>query len=334
MRKIWWVFLLFTNCFLAQQGRNFSMWYENPLQINPGATAALNEANVGLFANYRNQYFTLSDNPFQTFSFSFEAKLQGAKQRNSYFNSGVIAKNDISGDGNYMVTQLGIPLSYSIKVDEKSRLALGVYSGLYQRSIQGNSFTWDHQWNGSFFDVELIPGESIANASISTFDLSTGLFYSYKIDKTRKFSTGYALQHILSPDLAFNIEDRLMLRHNFHFQGSYKINGELIGLSPAMLLMFQGPNRNILAGTNIDFYLRAPSLRTMFFQPTIFSVGMYYRLEDALIVNAYFMTKGMKIGLSYDTTLSRLSQFNNTVGAFEIFISYQIDTRKQRKFLR
>lgn len=333
MKYIFVIFIVFSYALRAQQGRNFSMWYENPQQLNPGATAHL-DGNMRLFANYRNQYMTLSDNPLQTFSFSFDSKLIGAKNKNNYFNTGIVVMNDISGDGNYTVTQLGLPLSYSVKLDDKSRLALGVYSGLYQRSIQGGKFTWDHQWNGQFFDTDLIQGESINNANISTFDLSAGLFYSYTMDKTRRLNAGYSLQHILSPDLAFNIEDALMYRHNFHFQANYKIDNELLGLSPALLVMLQGPNRNAVAGSNLDFYLRPSSLRTMFFQPTVFSVGVYYRLEDALIVNTYFMTKGWKIGLSYDATLSRLSKFNNTVGAFEVFLSYQIDTKRQRKFLK
>ncbi|MCC5923762.1 MAG: PorP/SprF family type IX secretion system membrane protein [Crocinitomicaceae bacterium] len=333
MRVVTWVFLLFAQMLVAQQGRNFSMWQESSLQFNPGAVGHL-DGNMRLFANYRNQYMTLSSTPLQTFSFSFESKLIGTKNKNNYFNTGIIVMNDISGDGSYTVTQVGVPLSYSVKLDERSRLALGVYSGLYQRSIQGNSFTWDHQWNGQFFDTDIFPGEVINNANIGTFDLSAGLMYSYTFDKTRRFSSGYSLQHILSPDLAFNIEDRLMLRHNLHFNANYKIDGELIGLSPALLVMLQGPNQNVMAGTNLDFFLRAPSLRTMFFEPTIFSVGLHYRLEDAVIINSYFMTKGWKIGVSYDTTLSRLSKFNNTFGGVEIFLSYLIDTKRQRKYLR
>jgi len=333
MRLVTWVFLLFAQLLFAQQGRNFSMWQENPLQFNPGAVANL-DGNIRLFANYRNQYMTLSSNPLQTFSFSFESKLIGARNKQNYFNTGVIVMNDISGDGNYTVSQLGLPLSYSVRLDDRSRLALGVYAGLYQRSVQGNSFTWDHQWNGQFFDTGILSGETINNANVGTFDLSSGLNYSYSIDKTRRFFAGYSMQHILSPDLAFNIEDRLMFRHNLHMNANYKIDGEMIGLSPALLVMLQGPNRNAIAGTNLDFFLRTPSLRTMFFQPTIFSVGLYYRLEDAVIINSYFMTKGWKIGVSYDTTLSRLSKFNNTVGAFEIFLSHIIDTKRQRKYLR
>ncbi len=52
---------------LGQQGRNFSMWFHNNMQHNPAAVAT-NNNDMQLFTNFRYQYFTVTDKPFQTLS--------------------------------------------------------------------------------------------------------------------------------------------------------------------------------------------------------------------------------------------------------------------------
>src|SRR5690554_8109539 len=63
-------------CFVAsaQQGKNFSMFSLNNMQHNPAAVGT-NDNDIKVFANFRYQYFTVSDKPFQTISASGEIKL-------------------------------------------------------------------------------------------------------------------------------------------------------------------------------------------------------------------------------------------------------------------
>src|SRR5690554_5792184 len=67
----------------AQQGTNFSMFFHNNMQHNPAADGT-NDNDIKVFANFRYQYFTVTDKPFQTISASGEGKLFKSTERNGY----------------------------------------------------------------------------------------------------------------------------------------------------------------------------------------------------------------------------------------------------------
>lgn len=332
IKKLFISFLLigFSYSTSAQQGRNYSMWFANEMQYNAAAVGT-NFNDLKLFTNFRYQYFTVSEKPFQTISGAFEGKLL-KDNANGYLGAGISFMNDMSGDGRYSVTQFAVPIAYHIQAGKAHVISLGLQPGVYQRSISQGNLTWDNQWTGFEFGSD-IAGEGIPNASIANFDLGAGFRYSYKPDNTNKISVGYGAQHILRPDLRFNIEDKLFLRHTAQISGQIKPKLSSFGVSPHILAMFQGPTNNIMFGSNFDFYLQEPSLRTDFFLPTVFSFGIYHRLRDSFIANASFTFKGISIGASYDTNISMLPA-SGTVGAFEIFLAWDVIVNRQKKFIR
>jgi type IX secretion system PorP/SprF family membrane protein len=315
----------------AQQGRNFSMWFQNNMQYNP-ASVGTNDNDMQLFTNFRYQYFTVTDKPFQTISGSVEGKLFRSNTRNGYLGIGGSFMNDMSGDGRYSVTQVNIPIAYHLFFNEDNFISLGVQPGLYQRSISAGNLTWDSQWNGYEFN-QATPGEGIANASTANFDVSAGIFYTYKKDFTRKIYGGFAVQHITQPELDFNIEDGLFRRYTAQLGGNYKFNLSSFGISPQVLVMMQGPNQNIVFGSNFDFYLVEPSLRTDFFRPTIFSFGLYHRYGDAIIVNFSYQFQGLTIAASYDSNVNRMLPASGSVGGFEVALKYDIILNRSGKFI-
>jgi len=127
-------------CATAQQGNNFSMWFKNNLQHNAAAVGT-NDNDVKLFTNYRNQYFSVSDKPFQTISASVEGKIKSSKDRNNYFGIGASFINDMSGDGRYSVNHFSVPIAYHMFFNDENSLSIGISPGLYQRSI-GKSVEW------------------------------------------------------------------------------------------------------------------------------------------------------------------------------------------------
>lgn len=315
----------------AQQGRNFSMWFQNPMQFNP-ASVGTNDNDMQLFTNFRYQYFTVTDRPYQTISGSVEGKLFRSNTRNGYLGIGGSFMNDMSGDGRYSVTQLNIPIAYHLFLNKDNFISLGVQPGLYQRSISSGNLTWENQWTGYEFN-NAIPGEGIANASSSNFDVSAGLFYTYKVDFTRKIYGGVSVQHITQPELDFNITDGLYRRFNAQVGANYKFNLSSFGISPQVLVTLQGPNQNIVFGSNFDFYLQEPSLRTDFFKPTIFSFGLYHRYADAIIVNFSYQFLGLTIAASYDSNINRMLPASSSIGGFEVAVKYDILLNRKDKFI-
>ena len=322
--------LVFQLCY-SQMGRNYSMWFKNPMQYN-AAAAGTNDNNLRLFTNFRYQYFTVMDQPFQTISGSIEGKMFKSSLSNGYIGTGVHFMNDMSGDGRYTVSNLGVPITYHLEVDRDNHISLGIQPGFYQRSISGGNLTWESQWAGTEFNTNL-QGEGIPNASTQQFDLGAGVLYRFQPNNTNKFMLGYGVNHILRPDLAFNITDELFMQHSIHVGGSIRNNLSSVGFSPHALVMLQGPNRNVMFGSNFDFYLQDPSLRTDFFQPTIFSFGVYHRFLDAIIANFMFSFKGFTLGVSYDSNISILPQ-SSSVGALEINLLYDIDINRRQKYIR
>jgi type IX secretion system PorP/SprF family membrane protein len=316
---------------LGQQARNYSMWFKNNMQYNAAAVGS-NDNNLRLFTNFRYQYFTVMDKPFQTISASLEGKLLKSRLSNGYIGAGVSFMNDMSGDGRYAVSNLVVPVAYHLEMNRDHHISLGLQAGFYQRSINAGNLTWENQWNGYEFNTS-ITGEGIPNASVQNFDMGAGVMYRYQPDNTNKLIIGYGANHVVRPELSFNIQDELFMQHTIHIGGSIKGNLSAVGFSPNALIMLQGPNRNVILGSNFDFYLQEPSLRTDFFQPTIFTFGIYHRYLDAIIANFMFSWKGLTAGLSYDSNISLLPN-SSSVGALEVVLLYDIDVNRRNKYIR
>ncbi|WP_417266427.1 PorP/SprF family type IX secretion system membrane protein [Brumimicrobium sp.] len=321
-------------CFVAsaQQGKNFSMFSLNNMQHNPAAVGT-NDNDIKVFANFRYQYFTVSDKPFQTISASGEIKLfnSTSTRKKGYFGVGASVINDMSGDGRYMVNNIAVPIAYHIYMNERNSLSLGVSPGMYQRTLGSGNLTWESQWNGYEFDQTIAPG--VANSSAANFDLGAGLFYKFQSTNTNKIYFGVSANHILQPEISFNMQDKMYMRYTGQFGMRHKFELSTFGISPQILAMFQGPNQNILFGSNFDFYLQEPSLRTLFYTPTIFSFGVYHRLRDAIVVNFQFSFKGMTVAASYDSNINSMLPASKSIGGFEVAFVYDLMLNKKGRYI-
>lgn len=315
----------------AQQGNNFSMWFKNNMQHNVAAVGT-NDNDVKVFTNFRYQYFSVTEKPFQTISASVEAKVLRSYRKESYVGIGASFVNDMSGDGRYLVNNFKVPIAYHIYLNKVNSLSVGISPGIYQRTIGAGNFTWGSQWNGYEFDQSITPAE-IRNASVSNFDIGTGIFYKHQTSSSNKFYFGFSANHILQPELAFNIQDNLYVRYVGQFGMSHRFYQSDFGISPNALAVFQGPTSNIVVGTNFDYYLQDASLRTGFYTPNVFSFGIYHRFRDAIIANFQYSFNGMTIAVSYDSNINSMLPASSSVGGFEVGFMYDIIINKRGRFL-
>lgn len=318
----------------AQQERHFSMWFENAASFNPAAVGTM-ETDFDLFANFRYQWFTVSDTPFQSASATFQSKLMEGGLSNGWFGLGVTGSNDISGDSKYMVNDVRVPISYQIELDGYTNvLGIGISPGLYSRSINSNELTWDNQWTGTSFDQSMNSGETQGTAASTNFDLGAGIHWLYRPDRNTRIFAGASANHLLRQDITFVGVDKLYRNINVNAGMNYRADNASIGISPQVLAMFQGPNRNIVAGLNIDNYLKNRSQITSLKSATIVSFGLYYRVGDAAILNFMYQYSGFKVGAAFDVNLSGLTPASRAVGGFELFLRYSIEAGKSRKYIR
>lgn len=319
---------------LSQQGQNFSMWFHNDYQHNPAAVGN-NDLDLKFFVNTRLQYFTVADKPLLTISAAGEAKIFRSKKSKNHFGVGASIINDMSGNGRYTVNDIAVPISYHIYFDEHNSMSLGIAPGIYNRSIGVGNYNWESQWSGYYFDNDNLGDANFINTSGKTnFDLGSGLMFKHQKSVTNKFYIGVSARHLLQPKIEFSqIEERLNMRFIGQFGMKHRFHLSNFGISPNVLAVFQGPNHNIVVGSNFDFYLQDPSLRTIFLTPTYFSVGAYYRYLEGLILNFQFSIKGFNIALAYDTNLNSMTPSSKSVGGFELALSYDIMLNKRDRLL-
>jgi type IX secretion system PorP/SprF family membrane protein len=333
MRKIIIVLsLLIVGQISAQQDAHYSMWYASPSLLNPAATATIDE-DYTLFTNFRSQWMTAMDLPFRTNSFSGEMKLGNEKLNSGWFGAGIHFTNDATGENRILTNSVYVPFNYVFEMTNNRLFSIGFKPGVINRSKDSDLQTWDNQWNGISFDNSVITGESSAS-KYTVFDIGAGLYFKKEWDNRSRFDFGVSANHLNAPNANFQtITDQTYRQYIIHTSMSLKPTKYRFMISPQIITMFQGPQKDLLIGSSIDFLLKEGSTRTTFRQQQTFGVGLNYRVYDALIVSFMLKMNGFQIGASYDAALFAKRQATNTVGAAEIFLKYSFFKNQKRRYI-
>lgn len=309
----------------AQQDKQFSMFQHTKSQINP-ATAGFFEGKYQLFTNFRNQWLTLSDNPYRTISAAFDSRF---KAGNGLLGYGINFYNDVSGDALYSVNQITVPISYAVTLNEHSKLSFGLSPSFYQRSINNAYTTWDNQWTGVAFNPIIESNESISsgNLSVGKFDLGAGIYYQTELSKFSWFSIGISGQHLTKQNISFlNGDNGLYRKLSVTAHGSFSRKNSSFTLKPNGMMFIQGPNQMYILGSGFDFLIKGKSLHTAYHKKTSIEFGTYYRVLDAIVLNTIFHVAGFGVGASFDINTSSLSNGTGGFGAMEFFLSYRFSS--------
>ena len=307
----------------AQQDKHFSMFQYSKSQINPAA-AGFFEGDYQLFTNFRNQWMTVSDNPFRTISAAFDTRFEAG---NGHIGAGLNFHNDLSGDALYSVTQISLPINYNVSLNRTTNLAFGLAPAFYQRSLKNANTTWDNQWTGIEFNTTVNNNENIPieNYSLGKFDLGAGIYFQTELSKLSWFSIGVSAQHLTKQKISYyNAEEGLYRRLTFSAHGNFNQRNSSFTLKPNGMMFFQGPNKMFILGSGFDFEIKGNSRVTGFHKKTSIEFGTYYRFGDAFIINAIFHMSGLGIGASFDINTSTLSNASGGFGAMEFFLSYRL----------
>ena len=314
------------------QDVHFSQFYKNPLLTNPGAAGmgkGFNRANL----NYRSQWTTL-DNSFSTMGMSVDLPMLFNKlvQRNSYLGAGIHIVNDVAGDAKLKTLNFGFSLTGILIASKADKISLGIQTNYVQRSVQPEFIQWDSQWNGNEYDPSIAHGENYFAQSKSHFDFSTGMLWKHKrhvmsvsaFDEV-SFNVGAAYHHILRPNLEFTsfYTDKQYSKFVIHGDGNFHINGSYIAIDPAFYFAHQGPDNDFMVGGIVKYFFNTDTKATGFVLEKALGIGMYYRVNDAIIPSIVFEMAGFELQASYDYTVSTLQQAISGVGGFELSLRWQ-----------
>ena len=313
----------------AQQDRHYSMFYASPIAINPGATGFF-PGDIQLFTGLKNQWKSISSNPYNTISASVDSKLMKGKSNNSFLGLGVNFYNDKAGDSQLTTNIANISINYAIEVADNHKLALGIQPSFFQRFASMESLTWDEQWTGSTFDSNLENGETLGTNKSFKFDINSGLYYFGKLNNQNSINFGFSVAHLLKPqNTLLNANENLYQKYTIHGGGEFSPDNSKIAFSPNMIYFIQGPNQSLSVGTDFIYSLKESSRYTGYYDKSTISMGAYVRVGDAFYTTLFLNFASFSLGVSYDLNMSGLALASDGRGGMEMLLRYRMNLSKQ-----
>lgn len=318
------ILLVFSLCYKMQaQDPQFTQFYANPIYLNPAYTGVTYEHRF--IGNYRNQWLGLSK-AYQTFSASYDYNLADV-------NSGIGFQlwRDVAGSSKFTTTSAGLSYAYHVKLDKFRELRGGMQFNYVSKTIDYSKLVFNDQLTPN---PSTVSKDAINIVPRSGYvDVNAGILLN-----STEYWAGISALHINSPNTSI-VDGSIKLPIKFSVHGGYRFVQEKKG---NRLLKYISPAFNYRHQQNYDqldigvYYVHFPlnlglwyrGLPLKHYKPT-------YPNRDALclLVGVDLKDYDMRIGYSYDLTLSKL--VSNSTGSHEISIIYEIAKRskKSRKVL-
>ncbi|MFN0175292.1 MAG: PorP/SprF family type IX secretion system membrane protein [Saprospiraceae bacterium] len=327
--------ILFLSSFLLEvqaQDPRFSQYYASPWNLNPALNGVFN-GKWRATLNYRDQWGSIiSPVPFRTYAASFEHRLQ-VGFGDDYASFGIGAMHDEAGTARFSQDKVQIGGAFLKQLSGGRRQADHYLSAGAQIGFGQNSIDWGRLWFSRQFDLgsetpntSLSNNEPNANADAKSYlDFNAGLLWYAVFENEGFIYLGGAMHHLNRPKISLIADDNetLYTRVTGHVGGQFPLN-ETISLLPSALVMSQGPAFETDLGLNLRYSNND-------FNELALRAGAWARignkLEKGLQVDAVTVVGMLELsrwmlGLSYDITVSSLTQANNSRGAFELSLTY------------
>ena len=300
------------------QDPSFTQFYGNPLYLNPAMAGSANCPRISM--NHRNQWPSLKG-AYVTSSISIDKNVDVL-----HGGVGLQVLNDMQGEGALSNTQVNVMYSYQLQASKKLTILTGIQASYQQRALDKTKLFFGDQIDPNYGFV-FQTGENLAQFAdnVSYADISLGLMAF-----TRKYFVGMAMHHITEPEDAFIATSNLPRRLTVHAGANFAV-----GRAKNMGLVMDGPfvtpnilymSQNGAQQLNVGMSLTNESL----------SGGLYLRNNfsnpDAILVVLGYEANGMRLGYSYDYTISELMGASG--GAHEVSLTIQLACRDKRKKLK
>jgi type IX secretion system PorP/SprF family membrane protein len=316
-------FMLHAGTWLKAQNPQFSQFYASPLYLAPSFAGATDGSRIVM--NYRNQWPSIPG-AFVTYAFSMDHYFHN-------YNSGVgvLLFRDQAGSGRLATTQGGLVYSYNFKLDHRWTMRPGMQFLYAQRTVDFHRHVFGDQLSLDGITNSTLTPQPLDK--IGYFDASSSLLvYS------RYTWAGFAVDNMMRPNQSLvNEESRIPPQVSLF--GGYRLTyGGFFAeqmqesISVAFLYKNQAKFNQLDAGV---YWSKDPiSLGLLYRGIPIFNNQVHGIFNnDALVLMGGLRTENIRIGYSYDFTISRM--INSTGGSHEISLIYQFNqgapTKKQGK---
>ena len=311
-----WVLLLFImlggNKTIIGQDPIFTQFYSNPMYLNPAFAGSRVCPRFAL--NYRNDWPNISGN-FITTAAAYDQKVEGLSG-----GLGLIVLTDNAAK-TVKTTRVSAVYAYNQSITRKFSINFGIEATFFQKSLDWNKLTF-----GDMIDPRrgfVYPTNDLSRGGTSSgIDFSAGV-----IGYTDKFFFGFATHHLNEPNesLMNSVDVPLPMRYTAHLgaviplevnRGRYAKTEDFI--SPNIIFTQQGTFQQL----NMGLYIKKSSL----------TGGVWYRNKDAFIITLGLESEYIKVGYSYDITISKLSLGSG--GSHEVSMGFNFACKPKKKSFR
>ncbi|CAN5311957.1 type IX secretion system membrane protein PorP/SprF [soil metagenome] len=290
----------------AQQDAGFSMYFFNPLYVNPGYAGSREVFSGALI--YRSQWTAMPGAP-TTQALSIHSAIP-----NSKIGLGLQVYNDDAGP--MKNTGAGLTFAYHLKVSEKAKLSFGVTGMLNNISVGWDKINVDDNNDNAF----------INNRSSSLVpDASAGLYF-YK----PRFYAGLSATHLLQSKFGLtNVagsDQAKFYRQYYATAGVVLPISKSIDFKPSILVKY------VTAAPVLGEVDAAFIFYQKLFVGAGFRTGKRVDIKglDNMVVGIieFDITPSLRLGYSYDYYLNRTGSYNS--GTHEFMLGWDISGTKTK----
>jgi len=305
------------------QDVHYTQYFASPLTLNP-ALSGLTKGDLRLAVDYRQQWGSVSPNPYTTATVSYDmALMRGKLPEGDALGIGILGMLDKSGTGALQNTTVGIALAYhkGLGYEHHHTLSFGIQGFLVQKTIDFNKLKFEDQFDAATGGTPYPTGETFGNADLTYPDFNAGLMYTGEINTNATCYIGLSYYHISRPVETFqNGNHQIGSRFSGYLGGSFTLNENVV-LYASGLYQTQAKATEALIGAASGFVLN-PGYDEEYHKATILYLGAWYRYGDALCPYIGFEYTKMQIGISYDANLSKFTPATSGQGAYEISLIF------------
>ena len=315
--------LLLLSCSAMAQDVHFTQFFTSPLTLNPALTGLVPD-DLRFAANYRQQWASVSKNPYVTGTVSFDmAMLKGKLPEGDAMGLGVMALYDKSGTGGLQNTTMAFSFAYhkGFGRDKLQHLSIGGQAYLVQKKLDFNLLTFEDEINPSTGIAQYQSSQSKINADLSYPDFNVGAMYTGKLSTTSTAYAGLSYYHLTQPVESFiNDNHQIHARTTAYLGGSFDLNERTV-LYTSGLYQSQASAIEVLMGAAFGFVMN-PGHDLEYERNTVFYLGGWYRYNDAVCPYVAIEWSHMRVGLSYDVNVSAFTPATKGAGAMELSLLY------------
>ena len=304
-------FALFFVINVNAQDPEFTQFYANPIYLNPAFAGTNICPRVNL--NWRNQWPGVSGT-FITYSASFDQHSEAI-----HGGLGLLVTTDQAANS-LQTTRVSGMYSYQLKISRKFSIRMGMEATFFQKTLDWTKLTF-----GDMIDPRrgfvLQTGDQPRGGSTAGLDFSAGF-----LGFSESFYFGFAAHHLTQPNESLIKErSKLPMKLTAHAGAMIPLAGaasqyqtEDAMISPNIIYRRQADFQQL----NMGLYVKKGPLVG----------GVWYRNRDAFIVLLGIQSDNLKIGYSYDVTISKLA--NATAGSHELSFQINFNCRPKKKTFR